>query len=121
MFASINRLMYKNTEVTSDTINEFSPYMTNRWISFYDTQQAVMINEVFNKHAPIFEDKYDQFKFYDALIPKLRYKKMQYVKKPKELKEKDKEENLIQHIARSNEISTREVREYIDLHKHITK
>ena len=96
-------------------LQAFVPFMLNRWISFYDKSQAVLINETFNRFTGLFDDKNEQYKLYHYLLPTSRYKKISYVKKKKEKEEK--EDTNIPILARNQMISQREVSMYLDFIK----
>ena len=96
-------------------LQAFVPFMLNRWVSFYDRNQAVLINETFNKFTGLFDDKNEHYKLYHHLLPTCRYKKIEYVKKKKE-KEKEEDKN-IEILARNQMISQREVSIYLDFIK----
>jgi len=83
MFKSIERLLYKNGEVDGDTLNEFTPYITTRFLSFYDKNLLKYANNTVNKYGNIFSDKMDQFEFFDNVIPKLKMKRIPYISKKK--------------------------------------
>lgn len=103
----------KNSEeVNSDSLVQFSPFMVNRWLSFYDNNKTIFVNETLNKFHSLFEDKNETYKFYNNLIPQCRFKKINYIKKNKE---KVEEDSTISVIARNNMLSVREIQTYIDL------
>lgn len=103
----------KNSEeVNSDSLVQFSPFMVNRWLSFYDNNKTIFVNETLNKFHSLFEDKNETYKFYNNLIPQCRFKKINYIKKNKE---KVEEDSTISVIARNNMLSVREIQAYIDL------
>ena len=99
-------------EVNSDSLVQFSPFMVNRWLSFYDNNKTIFVNETLNKFHSLFEDKNETYKFYNNLIPQCRFKKINYIKKNKE---KVEEDSTISVIARNNMLSVREIQTYIDL------
>lgn len=101
-----------NEEVNSDSLAQFSPFMVNRWLSFYDNSKTIFVNETLNKFHSLFEDKNETYKFYNNLIPQCRFKKINYVKKNKE---KVEEDSTIAVIAKNNMLSIREIQTYIDL------
>lgn len=110
----------KSTEdITDESLQCFSPFMINRWLTFYDKDQAVLVNETFNKFGAIFNEKDKTFKFYQNLIPRLKFKKISYIKKVKAKKE-DEIEHL-QLVATNKNISKRELEQYIDLLNHLSK
>ena len=107
-----------NEEINNDSLVQFTPYMVNRWLSFYDNNKAIFVNETLNKLCSLFEDKNETYKFYNNLIPQSRFKKINYIKKNKE---KVEEDSTIAIIAKNNMLSTREIQTYIDLTKNTSK
>ena len=71
---------------------------------------CVFVNETLNKFSTIFEDKQEAYKLYYYLIPRLKFKKISYIKKIK--KDKEEEENL-NLLAKNKNISVRELKNYI--------
>lgn len=123
-FDLLRKIIYfgKKTEVELNTedLQQFTPFMINRWLSFYDKSKAVFVNETLNRFTGLFDDKRDMFDFYYYLVPKSRFKKIDYIKKKKEKTEKVKD-NSIELIARNNMLSQREVQYYIDLQEQLSK
>lgn len=99
-------------DLCSEELQQFTPYMVNRWISFYDNSKTIFINETFNKFASLFEDKNEMYKLYFNLIPQSKFKKINYIKKKKEAQDEDPS---VAVIAKSNMLSKREILQYIDL------
>ncbi len=112
-----NKLFYSKSKTVEELDVEgeqaFVPFMINRWLSFYDKSTPLFINETLNKFHSIFDDKNKTFKLYFHLIPKLKFKRIEYIKKVKKEPEDDEHLKL---LARSHNISTREVKQYIELH-----
>ena len=110
-----NKLFYsrKDDAGVLDTEGEqnFIPFLFNRWLSFYNNDMCVFTNETLNKFSTIFENKQDTYNLYYYLIPRLKWKKISYIKKKK--KDKDEEINLAM-VAKNNNISIRELKQYID-------
>ena len=105
MFDSINRLLFdKKKDITSDMLDTFTPYMVNRYFSFYGPEYVQYINESLNMYSDLFEDDKEKFDYYDNIIPKLRKKKIQYVKRPKD--ERTKEEFPVPDFYSKKEIET---------------
>ena len=107
-----------NEEINNDSLAQFTPYMVNRWLSFYDKSKTIFVNETLNKFCFLFEDKNETYKLYNNLIPQSKFKKINYVKKNKE---KIEEDSTISFIAKNNMLSIREIQTYIDLTKSTTK
>jgi hypothetical protein len=109
-----NKLFYSKKEEAGDLDTEgeqaFVPFLLNRWLSFYNKDMSVFVNETLNKFSGIFDDKQKSYKMYYYFIPKLKWKKIKYIKKNK--KEAEEEENLAA-IAKNKNISKRELKEYI--------
>ena len=64
----------------------------NRWLSFYNPEVAAFVNDTTNKQLPC-SDKQELYNLYYTLLPKLKFKRIAYIKKAK--KEADKEEIII--------------------------
>lgn len=113
IFDYINSALFNKKKL--NTINEdesqFSLYMLNRWCSMYSADIASIINESTNLYGKSFSSRQEQYEFALSIFPKVKRKKIDYIKKKKEEKS---EENLdIPIIAQNMEISQREVKEYI--------
>lgn len=91
MFDAINHLLYKkgSEELDSEIMSSFVPYMVTRYLSFYDKDYVNYVNETLNQYGSVLKTQEDQFRFYDNIIPKLKRKKIDYVKKPKADKVED--------------------------------
>ena len=109
-----NKLFYSKKDKAQDLDAEgeqaFVPFLFNRWLSFYNNDMSVFVNETLNKFSTIFENKQDGYKLYYYLIPRLKFKKISYIKKVK--KDKKEEENL-NLLAKNKNISVRELKGYI--------
>lgn len=99
---------------TIDDEQSFQPFMVNRWISMYSPEMATVVNTTTNKYASLFKSKQDLFNFYVSVYPKLKNKRIAYIKKPKEVKSGEKDES-VPLIAQSMEISQREVEMYKEM------
>lgn len=118
-FFDILRILFFKKNNSSDGINcddlqSFTPYMINRWLSFYDKQRAIFVNETLNRFSNLHEEKSENFKLYNNFIPVLKFKKINYIKKNKD-KATEKEDLKTSVVASNNLISTREIEMYIDL------
>jgi hypothetical protein len=118
-FDIISHLFYKRpikeASLEEADIQQFTPYMISRWLSFYDKRQCILSNETLNRFHSIDENKSSLYKLYYELIPKLSYKKIQYIKKTKESKDENSLEANIIMLAKNHNISSREVKMYMDL------
>lgn len=106
-------LFTKKVDDRGELCQSFNCFMINRWLSFYDKTQALFVNEIFNRYHTIFDNKDEAFDLYFNLIPKQKYKKIEYAKKSEKSNAKDND--IVEAVARSREISQREVRQYMDI------
>lgn len=96
-----------------DDEKQFSPYLINRWLSMYG-KQTIASCEIVNRYLQTFPNKVDAYKFFSAIFPKLPSKKIIYIKKTKAENDNEEEYAL---LAKNKELSTREIKNYIDLLK----
>ena len=120
MFDSINKILYKpqGSEVFVDD-DKFSPFMIQRWGSMHSTPIALIINQTSNRYWSVMKNDEMWYKFFHAVIPKVQFKRINYIKKKKAETVKKKDDR-IQKVAAHLEISTREVSQYVeDFNLHI--
>jgi hypothetical protein len=114
IFDYINSALFNKKKL--NTINEdesqFSLYMLNRWCSMYSPDIASVINESTNLYGKAFSSRQEQYEYALSIFPKVKRKKIEYIKKKKE--EKSEELSDIPIIAQNMEISQREIKQYID-------
>jgi hypothetical protein len=85
-------------------------FILNRWLSMVDSSVALIINATTNKwitNRGICSDKMLLGKFYKKIMPKI-FKKYSYIKKSS----KEKSQNEYESIAKTKEISVREIEFY---------
>lgn len=79
-----NKLFYsKKTDaefLDSEGEQSFTPFMFNRWLSFYNKGMATITNETLNRFGGIFQDKQQQYRLYYYFIPRLKFKRIAYIK-----------------------------------------
>ena len=110
-----NKLFYSNKSKQPDPLDSegeqaFVPFLFNRWLSFYDNNMCVFTNETLNKFSTIFDNKQESYKLYYYLIPRLKWKKISYIKK----KKKEEEEVDLSSIAKNKNMSVRELKMYLN-------
>lgn len=100
------------------TAENFNVYLATRYISFYHPSLCELLNESVNKFKinTMFNEAEDGYKFLKALIPKLPYKHIKYIKKEsvKNIRDKAIPDETINKIANYLEISRREVRHLLE-------
>lgn len=92
-------------------LNDYVPFLVNRWISFINPTVCEFINHVTNNPI-LLEDKELHYKTLLCTFPKMKsLPRLNYVKKIKE--EKSEVNQKIKAIAQSLEISEREALDYL--------
>jgi len=113
IFDQINSIVFtkKKIELNCDDESQFSSFMINRWLSFYSADVAVLINELCNKQ-PHCSNKQELYDFYYYTMPKLKFKKIAYIKKPKKEVVKEEKDILLPEF-----LSKREYENYVEFKK----
>jgi len=95
----------------------YSPYMLNRWMSFYTSNLCTEINNHCNTYSANI-DKLQHYILLSAITPKSKYsKRITYIKKTQE--KEDKNSKNIEILARNAEISQREYKELLEFKQNI--
>ena len=90
-------------------LDQYTPYLVNRWLSFINPTVCEMINLNINSKV-LLENKDLHYKTMLTLFPKIKYcPKINYIKKIKE-DEEQKEDMKISVLAQNLEISKREAK-----------
>ena len=103
MFDAINYLLHEKNkpELDPDLLQEFNPFFTAKVFSYYDSgKYCGYINDTLNLYSGIFETKEEEFKFFDAVIPKLKRRKSEYIKKPAQGKIKEDIQHIPEFLSR---------------------
>jgi hypothetical protein len=66
-----------------DDQKQFQPFIVNRWLSMHSGDDARIVNETVNKFGHVFTDKADLYKFLVNVLPRHRFKRINYIKKKK--------------------------------------
>ena len=116
IFDFINDILFSKkgdkAENEDDEI-QFNGYLINRWLSMYSPDMAVIINGTTNWIYPIFETKQQYYKFMVKVIPHVKQRYIQYIKKLKPQEDEGEDEN-ISILATNLELSEREIRQYLN-------
>jgi hypothetical protein len=93
-------------------LNDYVPYLVNRWISFMNPTVCEFINGAINSSV-LLENKELHYKTLICSFPKLKsLPRLNYIKKLKE--DIQEEDNQIKALAHNLEISEREARLFFD-------
>ena len=83
MFDSINNILFdKEEDLNLDDVESFTPYMVGRYFSFYSDEYIDYINETLNTYGGLFDGE-AQYNYYMNIVPKLKKRRISYMKKPK--------------------------------------
>jgi len=116
-----NKLFYSNKSKQPEPLDSegeqaFVPFLFNRWLTMYSKDTVGFVNETLNKYCGIFDtDKQKTYKMYYNLIPRLKFKRISYIKKVKKDKEKQDETDQLKMIAKNKNMSVRELEIYKNL------
>ena len=117
-FDYINSILYKKELRLLEGINfdqEFQPYLIQRWLSMYSPEICNILNETSNKQYGIFENKEMWFDYFDTIIPKMKYSRLEYIKKVNKKAKRNKEDDkIIEFLAKNSELSQREIKQMVD-------
>lgn len=118
IFQYINSILFskKKIDMNCDDESQFNLFMLNRWSSMYSKEVNEYINETSNKYWNLFNDKQSQYNYVHSLIPKLKYKRLNYIKKTKKEKVKKEEEPILPEF-----VSKKEYKHYVELKKLLCK
>lgn len=87
---------------------DYVPFMINRWVSMCSADHCEVINNTVNWLHPILETKTDHYNLLHTVLPRTRWKRINYIKKKKP--EESQEQDDIEALARALELSSREVK-----------
>lgn len=116
-----NKLFYSNKSKQPEPLDSegeqaFVPFLFNRWLTMYSKDTVGFVNETLNKYCGIFDtDKQKTYKLYYNLIPRLKFKRISYIKKLKKDKDKQEEFDQLKIIAKNNNMSVREIKMYTNM------
>ena len=97
-------------------LEDYIPYLINRWLAFVSPQICNAINESVNALGNI--DKDQHYKLLLKLYPKSKVPFIKYIKKIKQ--EKTKEDDKLTFLASNMEMSEREVKQLLELKEQLT-
>lgn len=118
IFNYIDSVLFNKKKL--NTINEgetqFNYYMVGRWCSMYSPDICEILNQTTNLYGKAFSTKQEQYEFLLNILPKVKKKRINYLKKNKE--EKTQENTEAKNLSKALELSEREIKEYIDFLKN---
>ena len=97
IFQYLNSLLFskKKIDINCDDESQFNLFMVNRWSSMYSKEINEYVNETSNKYWNLFDDKLNQYNYLYNLLPRLRFKRLNYLKKIKKEKKNKEEKQII--------------------------
>lgn len=98
-----------------ENAQELQPYLVQRWLSMHSPTLTKIINATTNRLHSIYDTKEDWYKAFLTTMPKTYFKRIEYIKKNKKDRENRKDyDEVIKFIAKSKQLSKREVENYIN-------
>ena len=116
-----NKLFYSDKSKSAEFLDSegeqsFVPFLFNRWLTMYSKDTVGFTNETLNKYCGIFDtDKQKTYRLYYNLIPRLKFKRINYIKKVKKDKAEQEDLDQLKLIARNKNMSVRELKMYRNL------
>lgn len=120
---AIDDVLFKNNPGCMerlDVYQAYAPFTANRWLTCHSPEVCIIVNESANLHWKVLEDRNLHHHYMKSILPTFRRTFLRYVSgQPKadttyvKVSEKRQEE-IIKLYAKAQEISVREVREYIE-------
>jgi len=117
MFEYLNKILFKTKSPDTENLDEnseFQPYLVQRWCSMYSPEITTLLNQTSNRHWSTLQGNVEWFNYLNGVIPKTRFKRINYIKKKKDTENKTTLKQTIQKVANNLEISSREVSCYIE-------
>lgn len=115
IFDIIQSLLFNKKRLDVSDSDAFVPYMVQRWISMYSPPLAQIVNQTTNRY---YQGYVDNQMWYDTLftvLPKVPFRKINYVKKEKVSKKKVEDNSeSIAFLANVSNLSIREITDYIE-------
>tara|TARA_R110000764_G_scaffold20248_3_gene52111 strand:- start:4810 stop:5187 length:378 start_codon:yes stop_codon:yes gene_type:complete len=116
-----NKLFYSDKRKPAEFLDSegegaFVPFLLNRWLTMYSKQTVSFVNDTLNKYCGVFDtDKQKTYRLYYNLIPRLKFKRINYIKKVKKDKAAQDDLEQLKLIARNKNMSVRELKMYRNL------
>jgi hypothetical protein len=84
IFDFINNVLFfkKYNELNCEDYKKYNSYLVNRWASMNSVEDANIINQSVNKIGFLNNDDELRYKFLLKVLPKSKYRKIEYIKKP---------------------------------------
>ena len=118
IFQYINSLLFskKRIDMNCDDESQFNLFMLNRWTSMYSKELNEYVNETTNKYWNLFDDKLSQYNYIYCILPKLKFKRLNYLKKIKKEKKSNEDRLIVPEFY-----SEREYKKLLELEDYICK
>jgi len=97
LFQYLNGILFskKKADINCEDESQFSLYMINRWASMYSKELNEYVNETTNKYWNLFSDKPAQYNYIFSVFPRLKFKRLNYIKKIKTEKKKEEDKVIV--------------------------
>jgi len=104
-FDFVTNILFEKNKIDIDitSMELYSPYIINRYITFADKSLVHLVNNSVNKYGAVFTINVEHYNFLHVLIPKLKRKYINYTKKIK------KDKKIYERVCERYELSEREV------------
>jgi hypothetical protein len=121
MFERLKHLIQTKQELKEDLAMDtsFTPFMSQRWLSMYNREYCIRINDTTNRLYQGITDKNDWYRMLQMLVPCNSYRFIKYIKKKKNSKQLN--HKYICFVAENLEISKREAEDFLNNNPFVIK
>jgi hypothetical protein len=112
LFDYLKNILYSKQPELLEEENDFVPFLIQRWLSMHSPEVTYILNETTNRYWMALADKQDWYNAFMTSLPRVKFRKLNYIKKAKA--ENSKDDDTVKLIAKNMEISEREVRLYLE-------
>ena len=122
IFDCLNDILFSKKRSLLGNVDDettFNQYMINRWSSMYSPEMAVLVNNTVNWLYSTFETKQQYYNFVTSVFPRLKFKRIHYIKKQKP-EDKPEQPDNVELLAKRLELSQREIKSYYEFQNSCT-
>jgi hypothetical protein len=121
MFKLIYNVLHKKDKTLKFEKEKISLYLFCRWLTMASIKNVKIINETINKLSYKIQDNEMLYKILLEIIPKIKYKKIQYIKKEKTKQENKEDQEFINNLSFNLEMSKQEICNMLKFSKELKK
>ena len=99
LFDLIDKILFSKKKIDVNIDDEsIHPYIINRWVSMYSPDMTVIVNNTGNWLYNVFDSNRMYYKFLQTLLPRVKNKRIFYIKKAKKQSNEPQKDNEIDNL-----------------------